>query len=74
GFPNCCGAMDCTHMAIKLLGSEDAIDWYARAKKYYSMVVQVVVDSKTSFLYITIGIVGSVPDRQVWNSSGLKKA
>ncbi|EFJ38570.1 hypothetical protein SELMODRAFT_34203, partial [Selaginella moellendorffii] len=62
GFPNCCGAMDCTHIAIELLGSEDAMDWYARAKKYYSMVVQDVVDSKTSFLDITTGIAGSVPD------------
>ncbi|EFJ16202.1 hypothetical protein SELMODRAFT_34337, partial [Selaginella moellendorffii] len=74
GFPNCCGAMDCTHIAIELPGSEDATDWYAGAKKYYSMVVQAVVDSKTSFLDITIGIAGSVPDRRVWNSSGLKKA
>ncbi|XP_024514868.1 protein ANTAGONIST OF LIKE HETEROCHROMATIN PROTEIN 1-like [Selaginella moellendorffii] len=74
GFPNCCGAMDCTHIAIELPGSEDATDWYVGAKKYYSMVVQAVVDSKTSFLDITTEIAGSVPDRRVWNSSGLKKA
>ncbi|XP_024536306.1 protein ALP1-like [Selaginella moellendorffii] len=38
------------------------------------MVVQAVVDNKISFLDITTGLAGSVPDRRVWNSSGLKKA
>ncbi|EFJ29414.1 hypothetical protein SELMODRAFT_91574 [Selaginella moellendorffii] len=51
GFPNCCGAIDCTHFEVELPGNAFASDYYNKDKDY-SIVMQAIVDSEARFLEI----------------------
>ncbi|EFJ27050.1 hypothetical protein SELMODRAFT_15917, partial [Selaginella moellendorffii] len=58
GFPNCCGAIDCTHFEVQLPGNAFASDYYNKDKDY-SIVMQAIVDSEARFLDIQVGVPGS---------------
>eukprot|EP01018_Ginkgo_biloba_P005223 Gb_27975 [translate_table: standard] len=59
GFPNCCEAIDATHIQMDLPYNESSFDWYDREHNY-SMLVQAIVDSNMRFLDICIGWPGSL--------------
>eukprot|EP01018_Ginkgo_biloba_P031772 Gb_40842 [translate_table: standard] len=68
GFPNCCGAIDATHVKLELPYNESSIDWYNREHNY-SMLVQAVVDSNMRFLDICTGWPGSLNDAGLLRNS-----
>lgn len=59
GMPNCCGAIDVTHMLMTLPSVESSADWYDKEKNY-SMALQVVVDPSLRFRDILTGWPGSM--------------
>ena len=68
GFPQCCGAIDGSHIPIRAptLNPED----YYNRRSFHS-ILQAVVDSSTCFTDIDIGIPGRVHDARVLISSKL---
>lgn len=68
GFPNCCGAIDATHVKLELPYNESSIDWYNREHNY-SMLVQAIVDSNLRFLDICTGFPGSLNDAGLLRNS-----
>eukprot|EP01018_Ginkgo_biloba_P025023 Gb_02428 [translate_table: standard] len=54
GFPNCCGAIDVTHIRFQLPPNESSSDWYDQDHNY-SMVLQTIVDSNMCFLDVFTG-------------------
>ena len=38
GFPNCCGAIDATHIKLERSYKESYIDWYNREHNYNILV------------------------------------
>ena len=73
GFPNCMGAIDCTHVDINLTPHANSSDYYNKKCKY-SIVVQAVVDSNLRFLDVNIGSPGSVHDARIYRTSALGEA
>ncbi|GBG72764.1 hypothetical protein CBR_g12332 [Chara braunii] len=70
GFPNCFGAIDCTHIFIdKPVGAPSA-NYYDRKQKF-SVQAQVVVDLDLRIMDIHIGYPGSVHDVRVLHNSQL---
>lgn len=73
GLPNCCGAIDTTHIMLCLSTVDDANDaWYDREKNQ-SMVLQAVVDPDMRFRDIVTGWPGNMNDSAVLRNSGLFK-
>lgn len=72
GLPNCCGAVDTTHVLMTLPASDDADSkvWVDREENS-SMVVQAVVDPEMRFRDVIAGWPGSLSDEDVMRSSGL---
>lgn len=68
GLPNCCGAMDVTHIVMDKPAFESAVDWYDRNSNY-SMSLQAVVDAKMRFLDVFAGWPGSANDARVLRNS-----
>ncbi|KAH9295251.1 hypothetical protein KI387_038839 [Taxus chinensis] len=68
GFPNCCGAIDVTHIPIRLPPNECSSDWYDRDHNY-SMALQVIVDSNMHFMDVFTGWPGSVNDSRLLRNS-----
>ncbi|MCO5583809.1 hypothetical protein L7F22_037723 [Adiantum nelumboides] len=74
GFPNCCGAIDITHINMDLPPGEAAAHWFDRDHNY-SMTLQGVVDSDMQFLDIMCGMPGVCNDiRILQNSSPYMKS
>eukprot|EP00249_Psilotum_nudum_P013551 c24393_g1_i1 orf=481-1683(+) len=69
GLPNCCGAMDMTHVIMTLPSVESSSDWYD-AEHNYSMVLQAIVDAEMRFRDILTGWPGSMSDARLLRSSG----
>ncbi|MCO5606840.1 hypothetical protein L7F22_061031 [Adiantum nelumboides] len=69
GLPNCCGAIDATHINIHLPKNETNESWYDRYGNY-SMLVQGIVDANLRFLDVNIGWTGSCNDKHVLQNSG----
>ncbi|XP_066286931.1 uncharacterized protein [Branchiostoma lanceolatum] len=67
GFPQCGGAVDGSHIAVKA-PSNTRTDFYNR-KGWYSMVLQGVVDYRYRFTDVYIGWPGSVHDARVLRNS-----
>ncbi|KAG8100568.1 hypothetical protein GUJ93_ZPchr0013g36530 [Zizania palustris] len=59
GMPNCCGAIDATHIIMTLPAVESSEDWCDLAKNY-SMFLQVIVDDEMRFIDICTGWPGSM--------------
>ena len=71
GFPMCAGAIDGTHVPIKI-PSENHTD-YVNRKSYYSIIMQGLVDSRYLFRDIVVGWPGSVHDARVLSNSEVYK-
>lgn len=69
GLPNCCGAVDVTHIIMTLPSVESSTDWYDREHNY-SMVLQAIVDMDMRFRDILTGWPGSMNDSQLLRNSG----
>ncbi|MCO5612795.1 hypothetical protein L7F22_067065 [Adiantum nelumboides] len=69
GLPNCCGAIDATHIKMNLPKNETNESWFDRNGNY-SMLVQGIVDANMRFLDVNIGWPGSCNDKHVLRDSG----
>ncbi|XP_031486124.1 protein ALP1-like [Nymphaea colorata] len=72
GLPNCCGAIDTTHIVMSLPSVEASKVWYDKEENY-SMVLQAIVDPEMRFRDIVTGWPGSVTDSCLLKSSGFFK-
>ncbi|CAI0411411.1 unnamed protein product [Linum tenue] len=73
GLPNCCGAIDATHilMTVPTVNHSHEV-WLDREKKF-SMVLQAVVDPEMRFRDVIVGYPGSLSDAVILQSSGFFK-
>ncbi|GBG75302.1 hypothetical protein CBR_g19934 [Chara braunii] len=70
GFPNCFGAIDCTHIYVDKPAnapSKNYFDW----KQQFSVVAQVVVDHDMRIIDVFVGYPGCVHDQRVLRNSSL---
>ncbi|XP_073298802.1 protein ANTAGONIST OF LIKE HETEROCHROMATIN PROTEIN 1 isoform X2 [Primulina huaijiensis] len=72
GLPNCCGAIDATHIVMTLPAVQTSDDWCDQENNY-SMFVQGVVDSEMRFLDIVTGWPGGMPISRLLKCSGFYK-
>ncbi|GBG81619.1 hypothetical protein CBR_g32611 [Chara braunii] len=70
GFPNCFGAIDCTHIHIDKPAGAPSANYYGRNHKF-SVQAQVVVDLDLQILDVHVGYPGSVHDVRVLHNSQL---
>lgn len=70
GISNIIGAIDCTHIKIEKPNMENARD-YCNRKKYFSVILQAVVDANMNFTNIYCGQPGSLHDARVLRKSAL---
>ncbi|KAL6204108.1 hypothetical protein ACLB2K_021377 [Fragaria x ananassa] len=73
GFPNCCGAIDITHITMTVPATDDSSDVWLDDEKNCSMTLQAVVDPDMRFRNIVTGWPGSLSDDIVLQSSGFFK-
>ncbi|XP_042430641.1 protein ANTAGONIST OF LIKE HETEROCHROMATIN PROTEIN 1-like [Zingiber officinale] len=59
GLPNCCGAIDATHVIMTLPAVESSDDWCDQESNY-SMFLQGIVDHELRFLDVVTGFPGSM--------------
>ncbi len=69
-FPNCFGAIDCTHILISTPCIADYKGYFDRNKQR-SVILQAVVDSQGRFLDVYAGQPGSVNDSRVFAHSDM---
>ncbi|XP_052203849.1 protein ALP1-like [Diospyros lotus] len=69
GLPNCCGAIDTTHITMCLSSIDRANNIWCDKEKNHSMILQAVVDPEMRFLDIVTGWPGSLSDSIVLRSS-----
>ncbi|KAH9326197.1 hypothetical protein KI387_006375, partial [Taxus chinensis] len=72
GLPNCCGAIDTTHIIMSLPSGEASSVWND-PEDNYSMIMQAVVDHEMRFRDILTGWPGSINDYGVLKNSGFFK-
>ncbi|KAI5073910.1 hypothetical protein GOP47_0011923 [Adiantum capillus-veneris] len=68
GFPNCCGAIDVTHINMDLPPGEVQAHWFDRNHNY-SMTLQAIVDSDMRFMDILCGMPGVCNDIRILRNS-----
>lgn len=71
GFPNVCGAIDCTHIRIQSPGGEEA-ELFRNRKGFFSINVQAVCDAKLRIMEITARWPGSTHDSRIFDNSLLR--
>ncbi|KAL4587908.1 hypothetical protein LXL04_000785 [Taraxacum kok-saghyz] len=71
-LPNCCGAIDATHIVMTLPAVQTSDDWCDQVKNY-SMLVQGIVDHKSRFLDIVTGWPGGMTIPKLLKFSGFYK-
>lgn len=69
GFPHCLGALDVKHIRIKRPAHSGSK--YFNFKRFYSIALQAVVDSKNKFIFIEVGAHGSQHDSRTFKRSAL---
>ncbi|KAK9055392.1 hypothetical protein SSX86_026475 [Deinandra increscens subsp. villosa] len=69
GLPNCCGAIDTTHIMMLLSASDRTIDVWLDRKDNHSMILQVIVDPDMRFRDIVTGYPGKMDDASVLQKS-----
>lgn len=72
GLPNCCGAIDATHIVMTLPAVETSDDWCDQENNY-SMFVQGVFDDEMRFLDIVTGWPGGMTVSRLLKCSGFYK-
>ncbi|GBG68170.1 hypothetical protein CBR_g2721 [Chara braunii] len=70
GFPNCFGAIDCTHVYVDKPANAPSENYFDR-KQQFSVVAQVVVDLHMRILDVFMGYPRSVHDQRVLRNSSL---
>ncbi|CAA7389615.1 unnamed protein product [Spirodela intermedia] len=70
GLPNCCGAIDATHIVMCLPSVDPSNSVWIDPEKKHSMVLQAIVDPEMRFRDIVTGWPGSMSDAIVLQSSG----
>lgn len=73
GFPNCCGAVDVTHITISLPASEHSSNVWLDHKNNHSMVLQAIVDPDMKFRDIVTGWPGKMEDSVIFKNSNFNK-
>ncbi|KAK2995272.1 hypothetical protein RJ640_015553 [Escallonia rubra] len=73
GLPNCCGAIDTTHIMMLLPSSERDSDVWLDEKENHSMILQAIVDPDMRFRDILTGWPGKMSDSSVLRSSSFFK-
>lgn len=73
GLPNCCGAIDTTHIMMTLPTVDPENDVWLDYEKNSSMILQAIVDPEMRFRSIITGWPGSLSDAIVLESSGFFK-
>lgn len=71
-FPNCCGAIDATHIIMTLPAVQTSDDWCDQIKNY-SMFLQGIVDHELRFLDIVTGWPGGMNISRLLKFSGFYK-
>ncbi|KAJ9684182.1 hypothetical protein PVL29_016596 [Vitis rotundifolia] len=73
GLPNCCGAIDTTHiiMCLSTMGTSNNV-WIDHQKKH-SMILQAIVDPEMRFRDVITGWPGSLSESCVLQNSGFFK-
>ncbi|KAL1312178.1 hypothetical protein HN51_038781 [Arachis hypogaea] len=59
GLPNCCGAVDATHVMMTLPAVQTSDDWCDQEKNY-SMLLQGIVDHEMRFIDMVTGLPGGM--------------
>ncbi|KDP21415.1 hypothetical protein JCGZ_21886 [Jatropha curcas] len=72
GLPNCCGAIDATHIIMTLPAVETSDDWCDQESNY-SMFLQGIVDHEMRFLNIVTGWPGGMTVSRLLKCSGFFK-
>lgn len=73
GLPNCCGAIDTTHIMMLLPSSDPASNVWLDHEKNHSMVLQAIVDPDMRFRDILTGWPGKLDEKLVFQSSNFYK-
>lgn len=68
GFPNVCGAIDCTHIKIQSPGGNNAENFRNR-KGWFSLNVQAICDAHLAIRDIVVRWPGSTHDSRIFNNS-----
>lgn len=71
-LPNCCGAIDATHIVMTLPAVQTSDDWCDQMRNY-SMLVQAIVDHKSRFLDLVTGWPGGMTIPKLLKFSGFYK-
>ncbi|XP_021280328.1 protein ANTAGONIST OF LIKE HETEROCHROMATIN PROTEIN 1 isoform X1 [Herrania umbratica] len=69
GLPNCCGAIDATHIIMTLPAVQTSDDWCDQESNY-SMFLQAIVDHEMRFLDIVTGWPGGMSVSRLLKCSG----
>lgn len=69
GLPNCCGAIDTTHIHMLMSSSDAETKIWIDSEKNHSMVVQAIVDPDLRILDIVTGWPGKLNDFSILQSS-----
>ncbi|KAH7577584.1 hypothetical protein ACOSP7_001467 [Xanthoceras sorbifolium] len=72
GLPNCCGAIDATHIIMTLPAVQTSDDWCDQENNY-SMLVQGIVDHEMRFIDIVTGWPGGMNVSRLLKFSGFFK-
>ncbi|EPS62188.1 hypothetical protein M569_12603 [Genlisea aurea] len=73
GLPNCCGAIDTTHITMLLTSSDQESETWLDRKQSHSMILQAVVGPDMRFLNVVAGWPGKMDDASVLRSSDFFK-
>lgn len=73
GLPNCCGAIDTTHIMMCLPSADSSNKVWIDPEKNHSMLLQAVVDAEMRFRDIVTGWPGSMTKFAVLHDSGFFK-
>ncbi|WCJ41186.1 PIF / Ping-Pong family of plant transposase [Euphorbia peplus] len=73
GLPNCCGAIDTTHIMMLLSSSDSSNNVWLDDEKNHSMVLQAIVDPEMRFLDIVTGWPGKMKDSALFQTSNFSK-
>ncbi|XP_028797791.1 protein ANTAGONIST OF LIKE HETEROCHROMATIN PROTEIN 1 [Neltuma alba] len=69
GLPNCCGAIDATHIMMTLPAVQTSDDWCDQENNY-SMLLQGIVDHEMRFIDIMTGLPGGMSFSRLLKCSG----